>query len=75
MTIRVGVTLDADKFTFQTSFPNRVSVLKPGYNVILDLERESQAVSTTFFQRKPQAFGVSIFRNRKNNFWSVWGED
>ena len=37
-----GITLD-------TCFPNRISVLEAGYNVVAHLECELQAVFATFF--------------------------
>lgn len=43
------------RVTFDTSFPNNVGVLfETKNNVMADLKSEHEAVTTTFFQSKPQ---------------------
>ena len=57
--------------TFHTSFPHSVGVFETWNDVILDLESEHQAVTTTLFQSKPQTLGISSFWYCKNNVRSI----
>lgn len=41
--------INGETFTLDTSFPNRVSILEAGNNVVLNLKSELQAIAATFF--------------------------
>lgn len=66
---------ERETFTFHACFPDSVGVFEAWDNVIVDLESEIQAVTATFFQSKPQPFGIARLGDRKKDIRSTGGFD